>query len=326
MDEDLEAARKGLKPEPKPFEIKPPPGGPRIGPPTPPLIPPSGARPVAPEIKLGPTERTKPLEIPKTLPPLPPLKRKFAISTRFLIIAILILAGFVGAWYFLTREPEEIVLPIPTPIQTPTPVPKTLSQLITLVNQITISSTENFLNALTSKKLREPTQAGFTSLNIIDENGKLYSLPEIFERLNIIPPTGILENLDIIELAIFAYGQQEMFDDKGLLIFANVLKTKLGLIARTTNPELLRNALNSWEITMTDDLKNLFNLSTAKATSQTFLDNIYGGTDIRYRNFPYADNSIDYAIVNLPRFNLNYFIITNSREGTYSAIDLLQNQ
>ena len=325
MDEDLEAAKKGLKPESKPFEIKPPPGGPRMAPPLPPLIPPSGgARPMAPEIKLGPAERTKPLEIPKPLPPLPPPGRKFSISPKFLIVVLVILAVFAGVWYFLARESEEIIIFTPTP--TPTPPPKTLSQLITSVNQITISSTENFLNALNNKtRLMTLTAGEFTHLIITNETSG-YSISEIFERLNIAPPSGVIESLDGGEWMLFAYGQQEMFDAKGILTFSQTPKIKLGLVAKTNNPDLLRSALNSWEVTMTNDLKNLFNLNAAKAASQMFLDNIYGGADIRYRNFPFADSSIDYAIVNLPRFNLNYFVITNSRESAYSAVDLLQNQ
>lgn len=77
---------------------------------------------------------------------------------------------------------------------------------------------------------------------------------------------------------------------------------------------------------MTEDLKGLFEVDSKKATSQAFLDNIYSGQTIRYRNFPYADKSIDYSLVSLPRFNADYFILTNSRESIYSAIDLLQNQ
>ena len=169
------------------------------------------------------------------------------------------------------------------------------------------------------------TAGEFTHLIITNETSG-YSISEIFERLNIAPPSGVIESLDGGEWMLFAYGQQEMFDAKGILTFSQTPKIKLGLVAKTNNPDLLRSALNSWEVTMTNDLKNLFNLNAAKAASQMFLDNIYGGADIRYRNFPFADSSIDYAIVNLPRFNLNYFVITNSRESAYSAVDLLQNQ
>ena len=77
---------------------------------------------------------------------------------------------------------------------------------------------------------------------------------------------------------------------------------------------------------MTEDLKGLFGIDTKKATSEIFLDNNYLGQNVRYRNFPYADKSIDHSIVSLPEFNAEYFILTNSRESIYSAIDLLQNQ
>ena len=324
MNEDLEAAKKGLRPEPKPFEIKPPPAGPKMAPQAPPLA----LRPPPPEVKLGPAERTKSLEMSKVPPPLlPPSGKKFNINPRFLIIILLIAAAFGAAWWFLVRESEKTV--VLAPIATPplTPPPKALSELIASIDQTTISSTGNFLNLLNSQiNSLAMTNGGLTALNITDENGRRYSISEIFERLNIILPSGLAENLDSNDWIFFAYGQQETFDAKGLLIFETKAKTKIGLIAKTGNPDLLRSTLNNWEITMTSDLDNLFGIDPKKATSETFLDNIYGGTDIRYRNFSYADNSIDYAIINLPGFNLNYFVLTGSRESIYSAIDLLQNQ
>lgn len=325
MDEDLQAAKKGLRPEPKPFEIKPPPAGPKMAP----LAPPLAVRPPpSPEVKLGPAERTKTLEMPKTpLPLAPPPGKKFNVNPKFLIIILLILAASGGAWYFLTKESEETVILVPTITPTPTPAPKALSELITSINQIAIPSAGNFLNALNDKiNSLVMTSGGLTVLNIIDENGKRYSISEIFERLNITLPNGLAENLDGSDWILFAYGQQETFDDKGLLIFETTAKAKIGFIAKTGNPDLLRNTLNGWEITMTSDLDNLFGIDPKKATSETFLDNIYGGADIRYRNFSYADNSIDYAIINLSGFNLNYFVLTGSRESIYSAIDLLKNQ
>ena len=149
---------------------------------------------------------------------------------------------------------------------------------------------------------------------------------QIFKKLDIAPPTGLLESLDSNEWMIAAYGQKESFDSKGLLTFNETSKPKIVLAAKVFDPILLRSALNSWEITLAADFKNLFGLDSKKATSETFLDNIYGGTDIRYRNFPFADRTIDYAVVNLTKFNADYFVLAGSREGIYSAIDLLEGQ
>jgi hypothetical protein len=235
---------------------------------------------------------------------------------------------FAGIWYFIIRQEEVItVAPTATPTPTPTPTPKTLFELIPLSSQITISSTENFLTALNNGiKSLNLTSGGWTILNIVNENKAQYTSNQIFQKLNITLPNGILENLDLSEWTLAVYDQQEMYDSKGMLSFNPTPKPKLGLIAKINNPSSLRSALNNWEITMTDGFKNLLGIDPKKQLSQTFLDNIYNGAEIRYRNFPYPDNSIDYTILNLLEFGSNYLILTNSRESIYSAIDLLRNQ
>lgn len=334
MAEDLEAAKKGIKPESKPFEIKPPPpGSPKIAPPPPPLKMP----PQAPQIKLGPAERTKPLELPKLKPPPPagPVPKKFALSPKLLIIVLVLLAVFGGAWWLLTREPKPVVVSTPTPTPIPTPAFPGLFEIIGDAYPIVISSTDNFITSFNNSiKNVSPLAVGkFTALSMTDENGSRYPLSEIFQKLQISIPGELLENsfagellknLDPNEWLLVAYGQQEMFDQNGLLTLGQAPKIKLGLIAKAIDVISLRSTLNGWEPTMTDDLKGFFGINLTKATSEAFFDNIYGGTDVRYRNFPYADSSIDYAIVNLSQFNLNYFVLTNTRESIYSAIDLLQ--
>ena len=332
MDEDMEAAKKGIKPEPKPFEIKPPPGGPKIAPPPTPL-----KMPVMPQAKLGPSEKTKSFEMPKERPPLPPpgayvQKKKFSLSPKFLILILIVLAVFAGAWWFMTRESELVVVSTPTPTPTETPI-YGVNKLINILPlyPIKISSTDNFVSSFNNSVKGTPVETGkFIILGIMGDEFS-YSLEEIFEKLNIPielirnqTPTGYFSNLE--DWVIVAYGQQESFNEKGLLSFNSEPKIKIGLIAKTADAELLRSKLNSWEITITDDLKNLFAIDPQKATSQTFLDNIYSGTNVRYRNFPYADSSIDYAIVSLPEFNADYFILTSSRESIYSVIDLLLAQ
>ncbi|MEK7659387.1 MAG: hypothetical protein AAB338_01905 [Patescibacteria group bacterium] len=328
MAEDLEAAKKGIKPEPKPFEIKPPPAIPKITPLPPPLEIPS-----APQAKLGPAEKTRSLELPKIGPaPLarPPTARKFALSPKKLIIILIIIAAiFAGAWFFLTREPEKtaVFTPTPVPIPSPSPTPKTFSELIPSASQITIPSTQNFPTALTNRVNSLALFAsGLTLLNLIDENSTPYSMNQIFEKLGITPPNGLLENLDSNEWIIAAYGQKESFDSRGLLTFNETPKPKIVFAAKIFDLILLRSALNNWESAMAADLKNLFDFDSKKATSETFLNNIYSGADIRYRNFPFADSTINYALVNLAKFNTDYFILTGSRESIYSTIDLLQTQ
>jgi hypothetical protein len=328
MGEDIDSAKKGAKPEPKSFEIKPPPATPKPITPLPPV-------PLTPsEIKLGPAQRTKALELPKpkeSFTDVTKPKKSFPISKIIMFVAgigITLGAIYAGIWYFANRQENVTVIPTLTPTPTPTPTPKLLLELIPFSSQITISSSENFLTAFNDKLASvNLTGGGWTALNIIDENGNKYTLSQIFERLNITLPNGILENLNMMtEWILAAYGQRETYDLSGALNLGQTPKLKLGLIAKTDYPSDLRSALNGWEITITEGMKNFLGLNTQKSSTQTFFDNTYNGIQIRYRNFPYADNTIDYAIVNLPQFNSDYLIIANSRESIYSAIDLLQTQ
>lgn len=321
MGEDLESAKKGMKFDPKPFEIKQPPTSPKpITPPPKPLLLPS-------EIKLGPAQRTKALNLPKPATPFTDVTRAKKYHILKIIIPILVIGtASAGIWYFMTRQKETVTV-IPTFTPTPTPILKNLSELIPFSSQITISSTENFLTALNNGiKSMTLTNGSWIALKIIDESGAEYTLDQIFQKLNIALPNGILENLDSNEWFLAVYGQREMYDLNGALSFGQTPKIKLGLIAKANYPTNLRSSLNSWEIIMEDNLKDLFGFNPQKIASEAFLDNFYNGTQIRYKNFPYADSTIDYAILNLAEFNSNYFIITNSRESIYSAIDLLQNQ
>ncbi|TSC90687.1 MAG: hypothetical protein G01um10142_282 [Parcubacteria group bacterium Gr01-1014_2] len=325
MGEDLELAKKGAKPESRPFEIKPPPNIPKVTP----IQPPKPLTPPSLEVKLGPAERTRSLELPKPKAPFIDISRaKKSYFLKILIPILGIVIVFAGVWYFMLRNNEIAdTTPTITPTPRPTPISKTLSELIPLSSQITISSAENFLTALNNGiKSATLTNGGWLALNLVDQNEVKYSLNQIFQKLNITLPNGILENLDSTNWTLAVYGQKEMYDSKGLLSFNLTPKPKLGLIAKTNFPSSLRSALNNWEITMTDGFKNVLGLDPQKAPTQTFLDNIYYGAEIRYRNFSYADNSIDYTILNLSEFGSNYLILTNSRESIYSAIDLLQNQ
>jgi len=323
MGEDLESAKKGMKPESKSFEIKPPPISPK------PMTPPPLKAPLTPsETRLGQGNRTRSLEMQKPAAPFTDISRpkKSSPILKIIILILGISVVFAGIWYFMIREEKIAVIPTFTPTATPTLTSKTLSEIIPSSSQITISSAENFSTALNNKiKSLTPIKDKFLILEVFDENGDKYTLSDFIAKLNVSIP-GLLDSLDPSDAALLLYGQKEMFNDKGLLNFSPTPKAKISLIAKSISSSSTRSALNTWEITMTDELKNLFVLDPQKASAQTFLDNTYNGVDIRYRNFSYADNSIDYTIINLSEFNSNYLILTNSRESIYSAIDLLRNQ
>jgi len=83
--------------------------------------------------------------------------------------------------------------------------------------------------------------------------------------------------------------------------------------------------MTDWEFTIENDLAGyLLIADTSKEASVNFLDNAYREVSIRYKNFPFADMTIDYAVISID--GNSYLVISGSRESMYSAIDVLLEQ
>ncbi len=73
---------------------------------------------------------------------------------------------------------------------------------------------------------------------------------------------------------------------------------------------------------MHKDLAVLFRFDKTKAASTVFSDNTYNGTAVRYINFPDANSTIDYAIIQATNSE-SYLVVVNSKEHIYSIINKL---
>jgi len=289
-----------------------------------------------PEREAAPVEKEEKKEekaLPKISIPTPKSKIRFPNikDPKILLIIGLIIAIGVVAW-FLVKPQEEVVVSTPTPISTHTPTPKLSPpkisnwlkpgySLVLPLSGDPFAVLDDFLSTVSFSTFREAKL-----VKVVDENKKEYLVSQLFGRFLIDPPDKFLSSIDNKEWSLFVYGQRELFNEKGVLDLENLPEKpiiKLGFIAKVVNSEDLRSALNVWELTMPEDLKDLFGFNPKDAESETFLNNIYRGVPIRYKNFPYPDKTIDYAIVNLPKYNVSYFILLNSRESIYSIIELL---
>lgn len=96
-----------------------------------------------------------------------------------------------------------------------------------------------------------------------------------------------------------------------------------GLLIELNDSASGLTAMGNWEGTMTQDLKDLFLLNPVNSASATFLDNVYQGAAIRYRNFPDPNLTVDYAVVTAGNGE-SYLVITNSREHMYAIIDRIK--
>lgn len=264
-------------------------------PPKPPATP-------EPEKIAGPRPVSLGLKTPK------PKKPKSKKGLVYILIAIIILAGIGGFFYWQGTKPEP--KPQPPPEQ-PRPSESLIevdeTKILSLSNEIT------FVELIKQEMEKSQTVETFKRIAILKDpsaNGQAEFLPlnEVLKELNIkIPP----------------YALAELKDNYTLIIYSQDGKRRLGLIIETKNADNLKEQLTFWEQTMVSDLKNFYLTETpGEPATSDFQDNIYPPispigkqANIRYINFPEPGLTIDYTIME------NLFILMTSKESMYKAID-----
>lgn len=331
MGEDISKIRQGQQPAgvPIPRKVE------QITPQAPQTAVPKPAMPSpqfkVPSVNLGETQKTGPMAQSKDFsglkPPVaqgtPKTESKVYIpeggsgagnrNVLFLGIgAVALVAGF-SYWFFVLRSPApDFVLETPTPTPTSTPV-QNLSAIFANATEI------GPVDKISGGEFRTDSQMFKTS-------GSKAQLLEIIDGVGGKYPAGML-SIFRGEGAIFWYGQKEIFDAKGQIKIGAEPERRMVAMNEISNLASASQVVSSWESTMSDDLKLL--ITTDKSAGykgpevKEFLDNTYRGVAIKYKNFPYSDKSIDYAIVAALN-GKNYFVLTASREAMYATIDKLK--
>lgn len=337
MQEDITATKKGQPPAGFQMEkqsekdIKPTAEipGPKITPPPRPAF----------EVKLGEPEKAKPLpgiKPPPTIPIPPPSpvklsppmgpglavpmggginKKRLIFLVGYLVIIVLSVCNLV-VWFFVLRgptKPETTISPTPTKTATLTPTPVSIEDSFSIVDSVNVSLGANFTtrfdNSINKELLISSREPGL--YRVFDPNsGKRYTFSEFLSGLLIPVPA---------ELASAAYNANLYLS----VLYKSDGKNGYGFVVRLKEPAVALTALENWEGTMTQNLKDLFLLNLGEAASTTFLDNVYQDVTIRYRNFPDPNLTIDYAVV-IAKSGENYLVITNSREHMYAIIDKMR--
>lgn len=357
MESDIAELKKGKTPSGKEIQVKPqapspqapsPPDKPL---PSPPLPPESAKNKISPdiEIKLGEPKKSGGLS---GIPPIPPAgppggpsvkmpegpketPSQFAIPSKkkrfskfFLIIVVIGVVAIGALAFLLFRQGEGPIVSEP-PITTPTPPPlPKLSEILGTTEEIIIDSTLSAPNQqlLSNLSLINLPASSFKVIKLKDEFGAEYNFSRFLDdfQINFFP--DLMFSLDITDWSLFVFGQSEEFDSSGILTESMSVTPVLGFSVKVNTKQSARSSLNIWEGTMNSDLKDLFGYNPSDATLSQYSDSIYRGTSIRYTNFPYPDETVDYVILK-PFFagdkEINYLIFTNSRENMYGIIDTL---
>lgn len=359
MESDIKSAQSGQAP--KSIELKPPVLPPEPVKPAVPALSPKPAAPAATPsagVKLGEGEaekRTASLPgqiIPKPAPPptVPPIKPAsppasvtippklsiFANKKILAGLAIVALAALGGILYFyLGREETEVIQPTLTPSisLTPSSVPiskLSLSNLLGEIKNISIPTTGELFESLDiiGVNVSNSAQNKNILVALVDETKNNYKFSNFLERFSISFPINLTSSVDNDDFALILTKQTEFFDESGKMIAspsAEMLITpKIALAVRVVDSTEAKTQLNLWEDTMAQDFDDFYGLEGVNPypLDVRLSDSFYRGVKIRYANFSYANQAIDYAIITAKNGN-DYLIIANSREQVYSIIDKL---
>ena len=225
-------------------------------------------------------------------------------------------------YFFLREEPMVVATPSPTPIET---TPTTEANELEIIFR-SVPATAFSLPADTSQAVPELRsfidretldQAELRRINfmITAEEPKL-TFTQLLNKLALSYPTDLTNWIKDTNMAIL-YGQEGTSDGQGGADKRIVFIVEINSVPKVTE------IMMSWEGSIAEDLKNLFDIDPSQQATATFLDNEREGAKIRYKNFPFPSKSVDYAIV--PSLTGRYYLIlSNSRESMYSPLDKIR--
>ncbi len=334
MNEDISKIKQGQKPTgieiPRKIE--------QVAP-VPQVIPPKPAVPSqqfkVPSVNLGEAQKTGPLAQSRDFskpPTAPKVDSKPQIyvpeggqksdNRNLLFIgigAVAIVAGF-SYWFFVLRSPApEVVIESPTPFPTATPI-QDLNSIFSGINTENVSVKDPSADLNTNIKTLAINGGEFKNLNVTSESKGQFTLGLLDFLAK--PAQPLVDNMGA-DHKIFLYGQKESFDTKGQLKTNAVVGKRLVFVNEVKDVVAAFQIAKNWETSMNEDLKFVFEFDPKKQQSKDFGDNSYRGVNVRYKNFKYADKSIDYAIV--PASNgKSYLVISGSREAMYATINKLK--
>lgn len=336
MQDDISALKKGQAPAGFKLEkesekdIKPvlEATSPKITPPPSPIS----------HVELGRLEKSKPMA-GSVIPPLATPKAPSAAAPSLGLAKSTISIPSVGGLKFDLKKiviyviigivaVVAIVLLLPrltsTPLTTPTPN-------VTLSSSPTATplSIENFFSTADTVAISLGADFQKRFINIAYPTATTTSEPAIF-KITSADKTRIFGFKEFTDGALVTVPNEvNSFVDDNSLFVTSMLKSdkkmSFGFIVKLPDPNMISSldiALQNWESQMPQALADLLKIDQTKAASTVFSGNTYNGTAIRYINFPDANSTIDYAIIQA-RNGESYLAIVNSKEHIYAIINKL---
>lgn len=322
MEDDLERIKSSApSPSKPPSQPQMPPQIPQR-PPTQPPRPPATA-PIPPPPVRPVTLPPRPITVPprqnelKTAPSVSIPPSSSGGNRKWLIIALVVIVlGGLAVWFFVFRssEPKATPTPVPTliPTATPTPTatPLSFDAIFHPTGTLSYSSlvSKTALSELAASIDQQALSVGELKVfRVTDAQETPRTFGTVATDLKVVMPNAVMATLDPNVFYISLFGKPDGTKGRGIMIKAQ-------------DQVKLQSALTAWEPTMPQNMKDLLKLNLAKSASKVFLTNTYQGVPLRYRNFPDALNTLDYATVSSPAGE-SFLVVTNTRDHMFGIVD-----
>lgn len=244
----------------------------------------------------------------------------------YLLVITLAILGIVI--FLVASRDDDVAVETPTPLATetlrPTTTPSIGLQFAGAIESFILSETDpasdlaNKVNAI----VLNPGEVRKVIITTESKGSGDLSITDIMNTFGVAFPQTLEAVLgeDYITLV---YGQKESYTATGQLKLDALVQKRLAFLTEITDLSNINQVVSSWEPTMPNSLASILGFDTAKAAGTGFADSAFNGINVRFRNFPHADHSIDYAIIKGTN-GRTYLLIAGSRESAFGLLDRLR--
>ena len=270
----------------------------------------------------GPESPAPPSLMPheeKRTPIFPKTRTRFQkVLIRVILIGVflfILLNGFAFSYWYLTRKKAVEIIPMPESIpsaeteviETEEPAAQSAPTPVIffepLQNKIIDLAGTDSLPLLLSEALKEEYSQGFTRLLIKNtENATSLTAREFLEKASLAMPESLLSLLE---------------EDFMLFVYSSLSRKRLGLIGELSQTEGVQDMLRSWETTLEQDTKALWEIVGQKGSAYTplFRQTAHQNSLVRFQTFSVIDFGIVYTLFG------SKLILTTSFESLTKAVD-----
>ncbi len=238
------------------------------------------------------------------------------IIIRIIVIGVLLfilLNGLAfGYWYFIRKRVVEIIpatQPAPVvkveepSVPPPAPVPVLFFNAVQ-EKIIKIAPTDNLL-LLLSGILQEEFPQGFTRIRLQNTEGSAsVTTREFLDKAALAVPEPLLSLLN---------------EDFMLFVYSSLNRKRLGFIGELALAEGVQDILTSWETTLEQDTKQIWEIIGQKGAAYTpfFRQSVHQNNLVRFQTFSVLDFGVVYTLFGTK------LILATSFESLTKAVDLI---